>query len=232
MKRIAIIALSMLLAAPVFAQNEEGSLDIIKSSDEKVSLSAIDHLGYGFHFVNSEAFTPNKWNSGDFFLNLLKLKIRPVENFGITISADVDWHFFSSKTHAFVLDSGKKVQAADFSKAVIDASAKNNRGRFYYTAFNFPVLLKGYFGKFQIGAGAEASLNLKGSIRYSYDYDDLHFDVSEQKAETNKFSYGFVATASYDGLGVFCKYYPKSSKILPDGSVDLNFFTVCLCLSM
>jgi hypothetical protein len=57
-------------------------------------------------------------------------------------------------------------------------------------------------------------------------------DLIERKAKVNPFSYGLVATASYGVFGVYFKYYPKSSRLLPEGSVDLSYSTIGIVLGM
>ena len=37
---------------------------------------------------------------------------------------------------------------------------------------------------------------------------------------------------SWSDFGIFCKYYPKSSKILPDGSVDFSYWTLGLAFGL
>ena len=50
--------------------------------------------------------------------------------------------------------------------------------------------------------------------------------MTETKAAINRFTYGFFATLGVNDGCFFFKYYPKSSPLLPDGSVDLSFMTV------
>ena len=60
------------------------------------------------------------------------------------------------------------------------------------------------------------------------DDDDKGSTVDDAPAvgEFNTFSYGLVATLGYDMLGVYFKYYPKTSRMLPEGSVDMNYMTI------
>ena len=59
-----------------------------------------------------------------------------------------------------------------------------------------------------------------------YRHDNVRSRVTETKAAINRFTYGFFATLGVNDGCFFFKYYPKSSPLLPDGSVDLSFMTV------
>ena len=52
------------------------------------------------------------------------------------------------------------------------------------------------------------------------------------KAKVNPFSYGIMATASYGSFGLYFKFYPKSSRILPEGSVDVSYTTLGIVLGL
>ena len=91
-------------------------------------------------------------------------------------------------------------------------------------------MLKGYFDKFQIGVGAEASLNCLGETYMTYKTGSKRTQVEDTAADINLFSYGIIASLGFDYTSIFFKYYPKGSKVLPDGSVDLNYMTLGIAL--
>ena len=87
-------------------------------------------------------------------------------------------------------------------------------------------MVKGIFNSVEVGVGAEASLNFLGETNLRYEVGNTRTQMQQSDAEVNLFSYGMIATLAYDGLGLYFKYYPKGSKVLPDGSVDINYVTV------
>ena len=216
MKRILILFSTLLLAYPSFAQSE---LSIASSSDKKISLEMLSHVGYGWHFVKSDDF--RKAGSGEFFFNILNLDIRPAEVFGLSLGADLEFNSFDSKKDMFFLNEDKKVLALPF----VDGFDKT-RSEIHTTSFNFPLLATFYFNDFHVGFGAEGTLNTGG---YTHTYTKQGYVTdrhNENKAKVNRFSYGLTAFLSYDNLGVYFKFYPKSSKVLPDGSVNFSFWTL------
>jgi hypothetical protein len=93
-------------------------------------------------------------------------------------------------------------------------------------------MLKAKIEKVGFGIGAVASWNFAGSNSYWVEKANRHMDLIESKAKVNSFSYGLVATASYGVFGVYFKYYPKSSRILPEGSVDVSYTTLGIVLGL
>ena len=219
MKRMIVSALAALMTVMAFAQEEP----LYTSPSGKLTFDVAAHVGFGYHVTKSSAFTPAF--SSELFANLVKLGVYPTEHLGLELGVDIEGNFFSSKTSSFIVDGQKKIQAAPFV-SLDGGSIDKTRGGFNYLTFNAPVLLKGIFGKVQLGVGAEASLNCCAETYYRYRQDNKRLQMEMTDADVNLFTYGLIATLSYDGTGIFFKYYPNGSQILPDGSVDLNFVTV------
>ena len=228
MKKVIILALGAILAVPGLAQESDYNA-VYTSSSGKVSFDVIDHIGYGYHFVKSDDFKP-AW-SDEFFLNMFKIGLYPVENLGLELGLDLQFNTFASKESAFVQREGI-IHAADFSVLELGSSFDRQRSDFSIFGLGFPVLVKGIFNKFQIGAGAVASWNITGDTGYNLRKGNRTINIDESKAKVNPFSYGILATMSYDHIGVYFKYYPKSSHILPDGSVNLNYMTLGIVLGL
>ena len=222
MKKLLLIALSAMLAVPAFADSDDDNV-VASSSSGAVQLKVVDHIGYGYHIVKSDAYSPS--GSGELFVNLLKLGLYPAKSFGIELGVDADFNFFRSKTSVFHLDNDNKVQAMDFNKLVTGTTDKS-RGGFNTTSITFPLLLKGMFGDFKIGVGAQGSLNLDVDAFYRYKQDNRFWRVEERNGKLNLFSYGFLATVSFSDATFFFKYFPKSTSMLAPGSVDYNYMTV------
>ena len=220
-----MLALAALVAIPVLAQDDEENR-VYTASSGKAFIDVFDHIGYGYHFVNSADYTPS-W-SGELFVNLLKFGIRPADVFGIDFGVDMFWSNFDSKTNAF-MQADQIIKVVYFSHYVDGNAAKKNSG-FDVWGLTAPLVVKGIFDKFVIGAGAFANWNITGSTYCRYRKDNVRAQLDEVKAKVNPFTYGFLATVSYDDFGVFFKYYPKSSKLLPEGSVDLSYMTLGLVI--
>ena len=86
MKRIALFILSLALAAPAFAQ-EEDSRDIYTNGIFAFNIA--DHVGWGYNIVTTDAFTPAY--CGEYFINVLALKVRPVQGLTLKLGVDCKW---------------------------------------------------------------------------------------------------------------------------------------------
>ena len=221
MKKLVILAVAALLAVPGFAQVEP----VYTSSDGKATFDMFGHLGFGYHITKSNDFKPS-W-CDEFFVNILKFGLFPTENFGFELGVDLQVNDFNSREKAFV-QHDRIIKAVDFSTLEVD----RKRSDFTVVSLGAPVLVKAKFEKVEFGAGAVASWNFAGSTSYWAQKGNRNITVNETKAKVNPFSYGIVATASYGAFGVYFKYYPKSSRILPEGSVDVSYSTVGIVLGL
>jgi len=223
MKKVFTI-LSVLVALTAFSTPASAQF----GSDREV-LEPVAHIGYGYNIVSTNDFTPSK--AGEFFVNILTLNLFPVENFGVQLGVDYKTINFDSKENAFYLDSDKKIHAEAYS-AKYPVSYTKNFSRFRTNTFSVPVLLKFEADKFKFGAGAEANFNLGGRIKDKYFVDGQKVKNIDKGAKFNTFNYNFLATLSYDDTGIYFRYYPKSSPLMPEGSLDLSFMTVGIVFSM
>ena len=225
MKKLVILALAAFLAVPCFAQLEP----VYTSSDGKATFDVLGHLGAGYHFTKSNDFKPG-W-CDEFFFNILKFGIYPTEHFGLELGVDLQVNDFNTKEKAFVQRDGL-IKVADFSTLETLGGVDRKRSDFTTVGLGAPVLVKAKFDKVGIGVGAVASWNFAGSNSYWIEKGNRSLTVTETKAKVNPFSYGLVATASYGVFGVYFKYYPKSSRLLPEGSVDVSYSTIGIVLGM
>jgi len=93
-------------------------------------------------------------------------------------------------------------------------------------SLSVPVLAKFVLNRFRIGGGAEANFNLVGDTFYRYRVDGEKTRERTKGLALNKFSYNFVGLVGMGNLTIFGKYYPKNSRMLPEGSVDFNYWTL------
>ena len=165
MKKILFIVIAAMFAVQSFAQNDDLSLVVASSDDEKVQFEMISHMGYGFHIVKSDSFDPNA--AGEFFINIANLKLYPVEQFGFEIGIDFLLNHFNQKNSMFFVDNSRIIQTSANLNTIFGISDYDKlRTGFTTVSFNAPVLAKGKFGEFEIGAGIDGSWNLTGNTWY------------------------------------------------------------------
>ena len=221
MKKLFLIALAALLCAPVFAQRSTHSL--YSTDSDVLSINSLSHWGWGYSFVHSDEFKPA--GSGEFFLNVLDFKFYPVEEFGLDFGLDCKWSYIRSKENMFVQNSDHIVsKTLPFS--IPGKTIKNPRSRITIFSLSVPVLAKFVLDRFRIGGGAEANFNLVGDTFYRYRVDGEKTRERTKGLALNRFSYNFVGLVGMGNLTIFGKYYPKNSRMLPEGSVDFNYWTL------
>ena len=225
MKKLVMLALAALVAIPVFAQDDDDSR-VYTSPSGKSFVDILGHIGYGYHFINSNDFTP-AW-SGEFFMNILQFGLRPADVFGIDLNIDFLWNNFDSKDKAFVQEN-QIVKPADYD-VYTHGAAENKHSGLNVFSLSAPLMVKGIFGNFQLGAGAFATWNISGETFCRYRQNNVRAQYEEVKAKVNPFTYGFLASVSYKEFGVYFRYNPNASRLLPEGSVDLSYSTLGIVL--
>ena len=206
----------------LFEEEEEDPTILFQSKDGDIALRASAHVGYGFHSMKSSLFQPA--GSLEAFLNVFRLGVYPNEFLSVEMNADFEFNSFRSSDVVFHLQDGILQLPLDDSSSVSGKVSKSSSS-FNYFCVNFPVLAKFKAGKMAFGAGAEASFNFGGRTWYKYTEGSRTTTVKETGAKLNRFTYGFIGVISYDGLALFVKWYPKSSRIVPEGAFDFNHMT-------
>ena len=228
-----LFIISVLVAMPLFGfqaqAQDESAFEIVSSDSGVVSLDAASHIGFGYNLLKSDDFTSS--GSGEFFVNILNLKIYPTDVFGVEIGVDYKTMDFESKEQAFYLDGDKKIQVKPFNE-VYPGNFTKTRSRFRSNTFSVPVLFKLVAGTTSIGLGVEGNMNLNGRVKGKYFDGDKKVKDIKKGAQFTKYDYNFLATLDFDGTGVYFRYYPKSSQILPEGSVNVGFMAVGVIFDM
>ncbi len=228
MKKIVLLALAALFVLPVYAQDDDELDNILfASANDVVRFEALSHIGYGYHFVKSPDFQSRM--SDEYFLNVVSLGIYPVDALAIELGLDVALSDFGSRTHAFMQGQDRLIQCKEFSQ-IEQGTLDRHYGSFSVASLNAPLLLKLRAGGFWIGGGAVGSLNVWGRTYYAYRQRYREVAVTERRAKINTFTFGLVATLGFDSFGLYFKYYPRTSRLLPDGSVDMNYMTLGVVL--
>ena len=213
--------LSVLAALPLFSMNS--------SAQDAVSLNPITHIGYGYNIIKTSDFNPSA--SDEFFVNILTLKLNPVDFLGLDIGVDYKTVDFRSRDDAFYLDANKIIHAMPFKEKYNENYTKNF-SRFRTNTFSAPVTLNLYAGEFAVGLGAEANFNLTGRVKDKFFVDGKKQKYIEKGAQFNKFNYNFLAYISYADTGIYFRYYPKNSRLMPEGGVDVSYMTVGVVFGM
>ena len=213
--------LSVLAALPLFSINS--------SAQDVVSLDPISHIGYGYNIVKTSDFNPSA--SGEFFVNILTLKLNPVDFLGLDIGVDYKTVNFRSTDDAFYLDANKIIHAMPY-KEKYKENYTRNFSRFWTNTFSTPVTLNFYAGDFAVGLGAEANFNLAGRVKDKFFVDSKKHKYIEKGAQFNKFNYNLLAYISYADTGIYFRYYPKNSRLIPEGGLDVSYMTVGVVFGM
>lgn len=231
MKKIVLIAGAMmaLFSFRAFAQEEDNRLELAASKSGIFELDAISHTGFGYNLLKSEAFECSE--SGEFFINILNMRIFPVNGIGIELGIDYKTMDFNSKEYAFYLDGDKKIQAGKTAD-LYPGDLKKFRSRFRSNTFCAPIMLKFEAGTTSLGLGVEGNMNLAGRVKNKYFQNDKKVKDIKKGAQFTRYNYNFLATLSFDGTGVYFRYYPKSVQILPEGSIKANFMAVGVIFDM
>lgn len=232
MKKI-LTVLAALVAFVSVAQAQPDVLSVYTSPTEVVKLNMFSHMGYGFHFVTSDDFKANTFGNGEFFLNVLKLDIRPTEYFQISLGADLAFNHFHASDYLFYQTGGDAhlLRSQKFSEVLAGGFSKQV-GYFGNFFLGFPLLLKANFDGFSFGAGAEANLNLTGHSGYRYKQEFKRTEIKEERLGLNLFNYGIIAMISYSDVGLYFKYYPSGSRILPGESLQFKYWTLGICVGL
>ena len=244
MKRLLLSLIALCVFVPAFSQElidipglfeEEEEVEdpsiLVKSKDGDMVLRISSHIGYGFHSMKSSLFQQGR--SMEVFVNLLNLGIYPVDYLGIELSADIEHNAFKSTETTFYLDNGIiRIPYDSGSSGGSGGTGSKTLSSFNYFCVNFPALVKFRAGKMEIGGGAEASFNFGGNTYTKYTEGNRTTTVRERGAKMNLFSYGVVGIISYGGMAFFVKWYPKSSRVVPESMVDLSHMTFGIAFGM
>ncbi len=231
MKKYFFAIVCQILVSVAFAQESERvypSRDnvIYSSSNGKFVVDYVSHVGLGFAHVASDDFTPWKWHSFDFFMNLVGAHYRILPWGEVQTGLDLSFLFLRSGNDAFYLDDGDYIRVSRFREWDVDYDASGSS--LLTMSLNVPVLLKGNIGNTTLGAGINLSLTPAGNTRYSIQKENTTTDVTMTGAKVVPFSYSLMATFSYKGLGAYFRYYPSKHAIIPEhaGSPKLSLWTL------
>ena len=255
MKKLTAYLVLSLLALPVFAQQPQRSetpspilhSTVFSAQDGLLSISLMDHVFVGYNIVDSDAFTPN--GGGELSLNTLVLNISPLSNFSAQVGMDCKWQFFSTHDSRFFLDKTKIPQVTPYpiptgqgqvqevaqeqtTPALPEESMTSKyRGSLHTFSLAIPVLATLQVNEnFWLSAGAEANLNLTSWTNFHEEQGDVTQTTSVAGGQVRPFTFNFMGMVGFTDAALFFKYYPKTSRIVPDGGVEFDYCTVGVTL--
>ena len=222
MKRFLLIAAALFAFIPsAFAQEDDGSvlegnpLTLYTSPSGIFSVDIFSHIGFGAHIIRSDDFAPKPFSSYEFFLNVFKLTMYPLDFVGVEIGGDLEFNWVGSRENFFYTLDDRTIQVGKFVD-IAGSSVDRQRGKVDIFGINFPAMLKFKFGNFRIGGGAQAMLNFNGGTQYEYRQGNKRTLVTYKGAEVNLFSYAFIGMISYYNIGFYFQYYPSKVNLFTD----------------
>ena len=198
---------------------QEHSPLLWESDDRMFRLYTVSHIGYGLYCISNSNFVPAL--SGEFFVNLARLGFYPVDDWGLEFNLDFGHNALRSTESVLMLDDDREVYAVP-ANGFYPSNARKTRSSLEFYSINLPFLVKYDYGDLSFGLGTEISLNFAGRAKHRYTTGHSTTNVTEKKAAINTFTYAFEATASYDDLGLFIKWYPRHSGILSGRNLDMR----------
>ena len=193
-----------------------------------VDFSLLGNLGYGHTHVSSPSFSSSFSRSWEFFLNIVNLSINPTKWLSLDVGGDLKYDsFWSSGYKYFTLDDDRYPQIASLSET--DADAINNIiSRLSVLSISLPVTLGLNFSGINLRGGAEFFWPIQGKSAFTQtrvQTNDGWTTSRQWKAKTEKFSMNYMAAISWEGLGLYFKYYPKP--LVPSSSnATFNYWTI------
>lgn len=258
MKKLTAFLVMGLLALPVFAQQPQKQeipspilhSTVFTAQDGLLSINLMDHVFFGYNIVDSEAFTPN--GGGELSLNALALNVSPAPSFGLQVGMDCKWQFFSTEDSRFFLDKTKIPQVTPYPIPTPDQGQNPSqtqaqeqttpalpeesmtckyRGSLHTFSLSIPVLATLHLNdNFWLSAGAEANLNMTSWTNFKAESGDVTETTSVADGQVRPFTFNFMGMIGFRDTALFFKYYPKTSRIVPDGGVEFDYCAVGVTL--
>ena len=158
---------------------------------------------------------------------------------------DCKWQFFSTRDSRFYLDRAKIPQVTLYPIPV-DSEAQaqealhtlpdetkigKQRGSLHTFSLAIPVLATLHLNdNFWLSAGAEANLNLTSWTNFMIETGDVTETTSVSDGQVRPFTFNFMGMVGFRDTALFFKYYPKTSRIVPDGGVQFDYCAVGVTL--
>lgn len=232
-----------LTSSAAFAQNDANRdrLDNIEKMDvqakrhryhdtdfRKAGAEMYPEVGAGVHFVSSNDFRSRALGSGQVYVHILDAYVRPVSWMSLHVGGGIGVDRFMTRTSAFLLDDNGNILVRDLVDT--EKNAKKFRSSISEGTIMLPASLRFHAGYATIRLGAEALYAFGPNVRYDHYTEDLRQLTDNKGARITPWSYDFVASLTFSGLGLYVKYQPASARRFPEPGPAFSTWTVGLCL--
>lgn len=235
MKKLLLLGIGLILVSSSAFAQEKTAKDRLKEIEEMTvnarkhraakrqelfSCEALSHFYFGFHQISDEPHLGDKFfQSHEIGFNTIQLGLHPASWVSLEAGLDLKWDafqinkdhpvFFSDNQYLFTTMGGL------FGTGDADHVSKLEQ-RIRCFALAVPVALAFHTPWFSFRGGAEFDFNIDRftSLKSSYVLKNsvFHSEVKtkEPEAKVRNTFINYFASIDFDGLGVYCKYYPKS----------------------
>ena len=241
--RMILWAALTLIPSAAFAQTDANRdrLDSIEKMDvqakrhryhdpefKKAGLELYPEIGLGTHFVTSDDFRSQPFGSGQVYWQLLDAYVRPVSWMSLHVGGGIGMDRFQTRTSVFSLDGEGNILVSGLNET--EKNAKKFRSSITEGTLQFPASLRFHAGYATIRLGAEALYAFGPKVRYDYSTEDIRQLTEKKGARITPWSYDFLASLTFSGLGLYVKYQPASFRRFPEPGPTFSTWTVGLCL--
>lgn len=190
----------------------------------KAGLNVLSEIGWGARLVDSDDFRSEGVGSRQWYLHILDAYVRPVSWMSFHVAGGIASDRFQTRSSAFSLDGDGNILVNDLDEA--GKNARKFRSSISETTVLIPATLQFHAGHATLRFGAEALYSFKPKVRNLLVTEDATRSTEVKGARITPWSYDFLASCSFGGLGVFVKYQPASSRRFPVPGPTLSCWTV------
>ena len=232
---------------------------VFTAQDGLLSLCLMDHVFFGYNIVDSEAFTPNGGGELSLNALALNVSPAPSVNLQVGMDckwqffSTEDSRFFldeskipqvmgyppKPETPNTTPEQGQPQTQAQTQASEQPATptlpeemmTSKYRGSLHTFSLAIPVMATVHLNDyFWISAGAEANLNMTSWTNFREESGDVSKTTSVADGQVRPFTFNFLGMVGFRDTAVFFKYYPKTSRIVPDGGVEFDYCVVGVTL--
>ncbi len=105
------------------------------------------------------------------------------------------------------------------------------RSSLHTFSLSIPVLATVHVNDyFWLSAGAEANLNMTSWTNFTLETGDVTESSAVSDGQVRPFTFDFIGMVGFKDAAVFFKWYPKTSRIVPDGGVQFDYCSLGVTL--
>ena len=232
---------------------------VFTAEDGLFSINLLDHVFLGYNIVDSDDFTPHgggelaintlalnfapldyvnfqvgmdcKWQffstrDSRFYLDLQK--IPQVTEWPLKEQNQGQ----NQKPEGEQAEGQEKTQNQEPAFTLPDETKiGKQRSSLHTFSLSIPVMATAHINDyFWISAGAEANLNLTSWTNFTLETGDVTESSAVSDGQVRPFTFNFVGMVGFKDTAVFFKYYPTTSRIVPDDGVLFDYCSLGVTL--